>query len=82
MVFIIVDSGSIEDYIVKSPFKRIYKVKAAKKVKETFTDENLEPRNDNNEALFVSLIKPYNKLEIPGVENFSKILQEKNIKYI
>ena len=127
-----------EDYIVKSPVRRIHKVKATKKVKETLTDENLEKlrdtcsnvrdlailellistgmrvgeltrlnisdmnfqerscivlgkgnserevyfsakskmyikkyletRTDDNEALFVSLIKPYNRLGISGVE--------------
>ena len=127
-----------EDYIVKSPVRRIHKVKATKKVKETLTDENLEKlrdtcsnvrdlailellistgmrvgeltrlnisdinfqerscivlgkgnserevyfsakskvyikkyletRVDNNEALFVSLIKPYNRLGISGIE--------------
>lgn len=127
-----------EDYIVKSPVRRIHKVKATKKVKETLTDENLEKlrdtcsnirdlailellistgmrvgeltrlnisdmnfqerscivlgkgnserevyfsakskmyikkyletRADNNEALFVSLIKPYNRLGISGIE--------------
>ena len=127
-----------EDYIVKSPVRRIHKVKATKKVKETLTDENLEKlrdtcsnvrdlailellistgmrvgeltrlniadmnfqerscivlgkgnserevyfsakskmyikkyletRMDNNEALFVSLIKPYNRLGISGIE--------------
>ena len=126
-----------EDYIVKSPVRRIHKVKATKKVKETF-DENLEKlrdtcsnvrdlailellistgmrvgeltrlnisdmnfqerscvvlgkgnserevyfsakskmymkkyletRTDNSEALFVSLIKPYNRLGISGIE--------------
>ena len=35
-----------EDYIVKSPVRRIHKVKATKKVKETFTDENLEKLRD------------------------------------
>ena len=35
-----------EDYIVKSPVRRIHKVKATKKVKETFTDENLEELRD------------------------------------
>ena len=49
-----------EDYIVKSPVRRIHKVKAMKKVKETLTD--------NNEALFVSLIKQYNRLGISGIE--------------
>ena len=127
-----------EDYIVKSPVRRIHKVKTTKKVKETLTDENLEKlrdtcsnvrdlailellistgmrvgeltrlnisdmnfqersciavgtgnserevyfsskskmyiekylktRTDNNEALFVSLIKPYNRLGISGIE--------------
>ena len=36
-----------EDYIVKSPVRRIHKVKATKKV--------LETRTDNNKALFCSL---------------------------
>lgn len=127
-----------EDYILKSPVRRIHKIKAAKTVKETYTDEMLETmrdncnclrdlaiidmlastgmrvgelvhlniddvdfenrecvvlgkgskerpvyfdartkihlknyletRNDNNPALFVSLLKPYNRLEISGVE--------------
>ena len=127
-----------EDYILKSPVRRIHKVKATKKVKETLTDENLEKlrdtcsnvrdlailellistgmrvgeitrlnisdmnfqerscivlgkgnserevyfsakskmyikkyletRTDDNEALFVSLIKPYNRLGISGIE--------------
>lgn len=35
-----------EDYIVKSPVRRIHKVKSTKKVKETFTDENLEKLRD------------------------------------
>lgn len=35
-----------EDYIVKSPVRRIHKVKTTKKVKETFTDENLEKLRD------------------------------------
>ena len=127
-----------EDYIIKSPVRRIHKVKTTRKVKETLTDENLEKlrdtcsnvrdlailellistgmrvgeitrlnisdinfqerscivlgkgnserevyfsakskmyikkyletRNDDNEALFVSLIKPYNRLGISGIE--------------
>lgn len=28
----------------------------------------LDSRKDENEALFVSLLKPYNRLEISGVE--------------
>lgn len=31
-----------EDYIVKSPVRRIHKVKTTRKVKETLTDENLK----------------------------------------
>ena len=36
-----------EDYIVKSPVRRIHKVKTAKVIKETFTDEVLEIMRDN-----------------------------------
>ena len=127
-----------ENYIVKSPVRRIHKVKVGKTVKETYTDEALEQmrdhcsnardlalidllastgmrvgelvklnrsdidyqnrecivtgkgdkqrkvyfdartkihlqkyvngRNDTNEALFVSLLAPYNRLQISGVE--------------
>lgn len=142
-----------EDYIVKSPIRRIHKVKATKKVKEMLTDENLEKlrdtcsnvrdlailellistgmrvgeltklnisdmnfqerscivlgkgnserevyfsakskmyikkyletRTDDNEALFVSLIKPYNRLEISGVEILIRNLgREANINKV
>ena len=127
-----------EFYIVKSPVRRIHKVKTGKVVKETYTDEALElmrdscenardlamidilsstgmrvgelvklnrddidfqnrecivtgkgnkqrivyfdartkihlqnylrERKDNNEALFVTLLAPYNRLQISGVE--------------
>ncbi len=127
-----------ENYILKSPVRRIHKIKTTKPVKETYTDEALEimrdncgclrdlaiidllastgmrvgelvrlniadvdfenrecivfgkgskerpvyfdartkihlknyilSRNDDNPALFVSLLKPYNRLEISGVE--------------
>lgn len=127
-----------EDYILKSPVRRIHKIKTAKTVKETYSDEMLEnmrdscnnirdlamidilastgmrvgelvklnisdvdfenrecivfgkgskerpvyfdartkihlknyidSRTDDNPALFVSLLKPYNRLEISGVE--------------
>ena len=36
-----------EDYIVKSPVRRIHKVKTAKVIKETYTDEALEQMRDN-----------------------------------
>lgn len=127
-----------EDYIMKSPVRRIHKVKATQTVKETYTDEELEEmrdacveirdlamvdflastgvrvgelvnldrvdidmqerscvvlgkggkerevyfdartkihlqnylstRTDNNQALFVSLLRPYDRLKISGVE--------------
>lgn len=40
-----------EDYIVKSPVRRIHKVKADKIIKEAFTDENIEILRDNCENL-------------------------------
>ena len=36
-----------EDYIVKSPVRRIHKVKSATTIKETYTDESLELMRDN-----------------------------------
>ena len=36
-----------ENYILKSPMKRIHKIKTEKTVKETLTDENLEVLRDN-----------------------------------
>lgn len=36
-----------EDYILKSPVRRIHKIKTAKTVKETYTDEALERMRDN-----------------------------------
>ena len=122
-----------ENHILKNPARRIHKIRTAKIIKETYSDENLEimrdncgeirdllnstgmrvgelvrlnktdidfnerecivfgkgdkqrkvyfdaktkihlqeylnSRNDNNEALFVSLLKPYKRLQISGVE--------------
>ena len=142
-----------EDYIVKSPVRRIHKVKTTKRVKETLTDENLEKlrdtcsnvrdlailellistgmrvgeltklnisdmdfqerscivlgkgnterevyfsakskmyiekyletRTDDNKALFVSLIKPYNRLGISGIEIIIRNLgKEANINKV
>lgn len=139
-----------EDYVVKSPVRRIHKVKTTKTVKETYSDEALElmrdhcdnirdlamidllsstgmrvgelvklnredidfgnrecvvlgkgdkerkvyfdartkihlqkyldEREDKNEALFVSLLKPFNRLQISGVEiRLRKIGNELNI---
>ena len=36
-----------EDYIVKSPVRRIHKVKTASSIKETYSDEDLEKMRDN-----------------------------------
>lgn len=40
-----------EDYIVKSPVRRIHKVKTGKTVKETYTDESLEMIRDHCDNL-------------------------------
>ena len=40
-----------EDYIIKSPVRRIHKVKAASNIKETYSDEDLEKMRDNCEKL-------------------------------
>ena len=40
-----------EDYIVKSPVRRIHKVKTCKTVKETYSDEALELMRDNSECI-------------------------------
>lgn len=40
-----------EDYITKSPVRRIHKIKLCKKVKETYSDENLEVLRDNAECI-------------------------------
>ena len=40
-----------EDYIIKSPVRRIHKVKTAKSIKETYSDEDLEKMRDSCEEL-------------------------------
>ena len=40
-----------EDYILKSPVRRIHKVKTATTIKETYTDEVLETMRDNCDTL-------------------------------
>lgn len=40
-----------EDYILKSPIRRIHKVKSAATIKETYTDESLEKMRDNCDGL-------------------------------
>ena len=40
-----------EDYIIKSPVRRIHKVKTAKTVKETYSDEDLERMRDGCDEL-------------------------------
>lgn len=36
-----------EDYIIKSPVRRIHRIKSASTIKETYTDEQLESMRDN-----------------------------------
>lgn len=46
-----------EDYILKSPVRRIHKVKSGKIIKETYTDEQLELMRDNcNEPRDLAMI--------------------------
>ena len=40
-----------EDYIIKSPVRRIHKVKTVSSIKETYSDEELEKMRDNCEEL-------------------------------
>lgn len=40
-----------EDYILKSPVRRIHKIKAANTIKDTYTDEALETMRDNCKTL-------------------------------
>ena len=40
-----------EDYIIKSPVRRIHKVKTASSIKETYSDEDLEKMRDSCENL-------------------------------
>ena len=40
-----------EDYIIKSPVRRIHKVKTASSIKETYSDEDLEKMRDNCEEM-------------------------------
>ncbi|MCR4611764.1 MAG: tyrosine-type recombinase/integrase [Lachnospiraceae bacterium] len=40
-----------EDYIIKSPVRRIHKVRTVSNIKETYTDEELERMRDNCEEL-------------------------------
>ncbi len=40
-----------EDYIIKSPVRRIHKIKTASSIKETYSDEDLEKMRDNCEEL-------------------------------
>lgn len=40
-----------EDYIIKSPVRRIHKVKSGKTIKETYSDETLEIMRDNCDGI-------------------------------
>ncbi len=70
-----------KDYILKSPVRRIHKVKTRTNIKETYSDEALElartkihlqnyleSRTDDNPTLFVSLQSPHNRMKIGGIE--------------
>ena len=37
----------LEDYIIKSPVRRIHRIKSGRTIKETYTDEQLETMRDN-----------------------------------
>ena len=46
-----------EDYILKSPVRRIHKIKTATNIKETYSDESLEVMRDNcNDILDLAMI--------------------------
>ena len=48
-----------------------------------YIEKYLETRTDNNEALFVSLIKPYNRLKIFGIKiRIRKLGKEANISKV
>ena len=58
-----------EDYIVKSPVRRIHKVKTTRRVKETFTDENLEKLRDT-----CSNVRDLATMTIPNMEAFLNMI--------
>lgn len=63
-----------ENYILKSPARRIHKVKAALTIKETYTDESLEKMRDNcEEARDLALIDMLPQRECVLVSWFSLI---------
>ena len=48
-----------------------------------YIEKHLETRTDSNEALFVSLIKPYNRLKISGIEiRIRQLGKEANISKV
>ena len=66
-----------EDYIVKSPVRRIHKVKTTKRVKETLTDENLEKLRDT-----CSNVKnEYFKYNVKKVQIMLNCKENQNVKY-
>ena len=46
----------------------MFKCKRFSNKSKLYIEKYLETRTDDNEALFVSLIKPYNRLGISGIE--------------
>ena len=76
-----------EDYILKSPVRRIHKVKICKTVKETYSDEALELMRDNSECsrdlAIIDLLSSTGMILISRTGNVSFSAKEINsVKYI
>ena len=54
-----------EDYIIKSPVRRIHRVKSATTIKETYSDENLETMRDSCTELRDLASVSYTHLTLP-----------------
>ena len=70
-----------ENYIFKSPLRRIHKIKTSIPVRETYADEELEKLRDDckelrNPALFVTIRNPHHRLKAGGVEIMLKKMGE------
>lgn len=69
-----------EDYIIKSPVRRIHKVKTAMLVKETFSDENIEAMRD--ECKFIRNLAMIELLYSTGIRVGELVnLNKKNINF-
>ena len=69
-----------EDYILKSPVRRIHKVKTVTNIKETYTDEELEKMRDNcielRDLAIIVMVKT------KGLRVDQKVLQINKKKYL